>query len=113
MRLKQVTLLLALPLSLVCLSGCVKRINATMASWQGHQFSDLVARCGPPSQVMADGQGGKVMVWVLDRTYTTPGEATTTTSGTVNDYGGDGTISATSKTTYTPPETHGWRAYRM
>ena len=60
--------------------SCAGKINRAMESWRGHHYSNAIARMGPPTQVFSDGQGGHVLVWVHDRTYTVPGSVTTTTS---------------------------------
>lgn len=86
-------------------TGCASRVNKVMDSWMGHHFSELVASWGPPQQTLDDGDGGRIMVWAADRSYAVPGRATTT----ANEYGG----MLTAQTTYTPAQTHGWKAYRM
>jgi len=58
---------------------------------------------------MDDGLGGRIFVYAASRQFTSPGRATTTTTGSV--YGGS--IDAYSTTTYRPPETYGYTAYRM
>lgn len=93
---------------LIGLSACVN-VSAIMKSWEGNHFSDLIASWGPPQQVMDDGQGGKIFVYASNRTFTSPGHATTTTTGSV--YGSS--ISAYSTTTYTPPTSFGYTAYRI
>ncbi len=85
--------------------SCAGRINKMMASWQGHHYSKLIAKWGPPQQESSDGKGGKVLVYVERTEFTTPGTATSDTSI----YG----KSATTTTVYVPPKTHGWNSYRM
>ena len=103
---------------LLCLSltGCAT-INKTMSSWMGHNVNDLIASWGPPQQIMSDGQGGQILIYSSARTYTTPGQATTNTYGTANAYGNSNYVnvygSATSTTTYNPPQTSGYTAQRM
>lgn len=100
--------------------GCAGRINETMASWEGAHVSQLIGSWGPPSQVMDDGKGGMVYVYSTTRSWTTPGTATTKTTGqaTANVWGtnryatGSATGSSTSTTTYTPAQTYGYNAYR-
>jgi len=73
---------------LLCLglAGCAT-INKTMESWMGANANDLIASWGPPQQTMSDGQGGQILVYSSARTWTTPGQATTTTTGYANSYG--------------------------
>ncbi len=101
--------------------GCVAAINKTMESWMGHNINDLIASWGPPEQSMPDGQGGQILIYAQTRQWTNPGHATTNTYGTANTYGnyngntyrGNTYGSATSTTTYTPPQTYGYNAQRM
>lgn len=104
---KAATLIIALTLS-----GC-SSINKTMESWMGHHQSDLVASWGPPQQVITDGQGGSIFVYTANRAFTSPGSSTTTVVGSASGYGNRAYGSATSITTYTPPQTTSWSAYRM
>jgi len=103
---------------LLCLglAGCAT-INKTMESWMGANANDLIASWGPPQQTMSDGQGGQILVYSSARTWTTPGQATTTTTGYANSYGdgyyGHAYGNARSTTTYTPPQTSGYDAQRM
>jgi hypothetical protein len=96
------------------LNGCLAgRINNQMNSWMGHNYSELIMSWGPPQRVYDDGQGGRILIYTSIREWTTPGNSTTETTGqaTINDK----TISgqAHSVTTYTPPETWAYTAYRM
>ena len=86
-------------------TGCAARINRVMSSWQGHHFSNLIARWGPPQQVFDDGYGGRILIWTAQRSYTTSGTSTT--------YGTDYGYIWTARTTYNPAETYGWTAHRM
>ena len=80
--------------------GCAS-INKEMASWVGHNESDLIAHYGPPQQTMSDGQGGKVFIYSSERSFTMPGYADTqfTRSGAY--------------TVYSPSMTSSYNAYRM
>ncbi|MGH8462355.1 MAG: hypothetical protein ACRESS_12170 [Stenotrophobium sp.] len=51
--------------AIVLLQGCAS-INEKMASFMGHDESDLIASWGPPSQVMDDGNGGQIKGTVLN-----------------------------------------------
>lgn len=101
----------------VCMSGCYgkvkNRINNTMASWEGHHYSELLSSWGPPQQVLDDGSGGRVLIYSQTRSWTTPGQATTTTDMRATQW--DNLIwgNATSTTTYTPGQTYGYTSWRM
>ena len=52
--------------------GCAKKvsdfkkastIDGIMDSWVGHYESELVAYWGPPTEVVPDGKGGKIIVY--------------------------------------------------
>ncbi len=60
--------------------SCAGRINKMMASWEGHHYSKLIQKWGPPQQTSEDGKGGKVLVYVERTEFTTPGTATSDTS---------------------------------
>jgi hypothetical protein len=101
-------------LTLLLLIGCVKRINTAMNSWMGVHESVLLQRWGPPSQVVGDGQGGKIFVYANQRQWTTPDtrQQTTTVNGRVDGYGNiSGT--ATTTTTGSAPTVQGYTATRM
>ena len=110
-----------LVLLLVVSAGCVARVNKVMESWEGAHVSDLIASWGPPQQIMNDGAGGKIYVWNQTRSFTSPGYATTTTTGQATGqattYGsttyGNAQGSQHSQTTYTPPQTTEYTASRM
>lgn len=103
---------LALCLMVAATSGCGS-IDKTMASWMGHHQSELIASWGPPHQTMDDGQGGKIFIYTATRSYTSPGTATTTVSGTAIGSGNVVRGTATGYTTYNPPTTTSYNAYRM
>jgi hypothetical protein len=112
---------LYLVIFLINITGCTAMIDKKMASWVGRNVNDLIASWGPPQQTMSDGQGGQVLIYSQAKTWTTPGQATTNTYGNANTYGniygntyqGNTYGSATSTTTYTPPQTSGYNAQRM
>src|SRR5262249_51272467 len=79
------TVVLVVALALAA-NGCVS-INEVMASWEGDNVGNLIASWGPPQLVYDDGNGGKIFVYATDRTWTTPGKATTTTNGSFNAQG--------------------------
>jgi hypothetical protein len=100
---------LTLLLIVIMLSGCVSQMNSTMKSWEGKHYSDLIASWGPPSQVLDDGQGGKIYCFQSTGSYTTPGSATTT--GNAYSFGNTATYYGNSS--YNPPQTYSYQRYRM
>ena len=53
-------------------SGCTRTvsdfkkastINRVLASWVGHRQSELLAFWGPPTKVVSDGKGGKMVIY--------------------------------------------------
>jgi len=95
-------------LALISFGGCAE-VNKEMASWVGHDQNELIARWGPPQQVLDDGNGGKILVFTQTRSFTSPGTATTTVNGSI--YGSG--YNATANTTYSPPTTTSYNAARM
>ena len=110
---KRLSFIAMVLLILTSLTSCVARMNKVMISWQGHNFNDVIASWGPPDQVFDDGSGGRVMVWTANRSYTTPGSATTRTTGSATAIGNTVSGSATSRTVYNPAQTYQWKAYRI
>jgi len=110
-------------LMLIGTTGCMTpaKMNKVMSSWQGADVNDLIARWGPPTQVMSDGQSGRVFIYTYDRSYTTPGTSRTTTTGSANGTAttiGDNTSvnvygQSNSTTVYNPAQTVQWQVYRM
>jgi hypothetical protein len=110
-------------LMLIGTTGCMTaaKMNKTMSSWQGADVNYLIARWGPPTQVMNDGQGGRVFIYTYDRSYTSAGVSTTTTTGSANgtatSSGNNTSINiygqSNSTTVYTPGQTAQWKVYRM
>jgi hypothetical protein len=87
-----------------------------MSSWLGHTESELVAFWGPPGAVINGAFGRRALVYTENRMYTSPGYATSTSTG--SGYGqvyGNAIYvqgQAQSFTTYTPPQTYQWRVWR-
>jgi len=106
------TILLIL-LAFLIFNGCVARINKAMSSWENHHYSDLIASWGPPQQVFDDGQGGRILVYAIRRQWTSPGKSTTRTIGSATIWDDYIWGSATTITSYKPPETYGYTAHRM
>lgn len=96
----------------VSLVGC-EDISQVMKSWEGHHYGDLIASWGPPQQVFDDGYGGRILIYTQIRQWTAPGQFTTYTTGSATAYDDYIWGSAISETRYTPPQTYGYRAYRM
>lgn len=96
----------------ILFSGCA-HINEVMQSWDGSHYSDLIASWGPPQQVFDDGQGGRILIYTEERQWTSPGQSRTYTTGRATAYDNYIWGSVTSRTTYEPPKTHGYTAYRM
>jgi hypothetical protein len=95
-------------------TGCFgNRINNVMSSWTGSHFSSLIMAWGPPSEVYDDGAGGRILIYTSQRQWATPGSATTTTNASAQSQGNYIWGSARSYTTYVPPQTRGYTAYRM
>ncbi len=105
-----VVLLLLAPL---LSNGCAARNSNAMRAWEGRHYSDLIASWGPPQQVFDDGAGGRMLIWTSSRSYTTPGKSETQADGNATIYDDYIWGSARSDTTYTPPQTHGSKAYRV
>jgi hypothetical protein len=111
---KRIRFAFAVLLLPIGLSGCLAgRMNNTMASWQGHHYSELVMSWGPPQAVYDDGAGGRLLLYTQSRQWTTPGQAITTTNATATVY--DNVIwgQAQSRTQFIPPQTSGYTAWRM
>lgn len=110
---------LRVPLAVLTLgmSEASYAVSRKMESWIGRPRAELLMAWGPPSQIYPDGVGGEIVVYAENRTYVSPGHATTTTTGSATAYSYGNTAqaygSAQSNTTYTPPQVHQWTAYRM
>ena len=92
-------------------------IDRAVKSWVGHTVDNLMMSWGPPSQVYDDGGGGKYVIYTENRSYVSPGYATTTGSSNAYGYvsGNDIYVHGygESQTTYTPPQVHQWSVFRM
>ena len=94
-------------------SGCsgpaINRMNETMKTWEGHHYSHLIERWGPPTQVLDDGAGGKIYCYQSSISYTTPGSSYTTGNtnvlGSMAYYRGN--------TVHIPPQTRQYDRFRM
>jgi hypothetical protein len=119
----QVLVVPLLTMMLICSTGCMTaaKMNKVMSSWEGADVNYLIARWGPPTQIMNDGNGGRIFVYTYNRSYTTAGVSTTTTTGSANGTAttsGDNTSvniygQSNSTTVYSPAQTTEWKVYRM
>ena len=67
--------LMALILFCSTMTACihpVARINTAMASWESHSVTDLLAKWGPPQQVLSDGEYQVYMYITTSTSYTAP-----------------------------------------
>jgi len=89
--------------------GCVN-VNADMKAWEGHPIGDVIARWGPPAQVLNEGSD-HIYVWSKNKSETAPGfTLTNTTMPGINRAGG--TANATATTTAVAPTTVTYEATR-
>ncbi len=102
---KVVATLLAMVFAVACASTQTD-INKLMASWDGNNANDLIASWGPPNREMDDDEGGKIFIYIFDRTSSTPAEVVTREFD--NWFDGKGV-----RTTHTPSESAGYLAFRM
>ena len=87
--------------------GCAARINKMMATWEGQPVTELVAKWGPPTSVVDDGNGGKILTYTtFVTTYHEPAKSQTT--GRVDP---NGNVNVT--TTHTPEQTSGYNRQRV
>lgn len=84
-------------LILLSLTSCASRMNEIMASWEERNVNDLMANWGPPTQVLDDGSGGRILCYQQSGNIYVPG--TTTTTGSAYTYGGMTNLNAYSTTT--------------
>jgi hypothetical protein len=101
-------------LLILVLVGCGPSVSEVMQSWEGSHYRQLYASWGPPQEIHDDGQGGRILIYTMTRSYTSPGYSTTNTQANVySSPFGTGRGTATSSTTYVPPRTTSYQAYRM
>ena len=105
--------ILPILLGFLIFNGCAARLNKMMKSWVDHHYGDLIASWGPPQEVFDDGRGGRILIYTIQRQWTNPGTSKTRTTGSATMWDSFIWGSTTSKTTYRPPQTHKWTAYRM
>jgi len=84
-----------------------------MQKWMGRNVNDLVARWGPPSQIMSDGAGGRVFIYVADRGWLYPATSVTSTRASGGVYGNQLYGNVTSQTVYYPGMVMSYTAYRI
>ena len=88
-------------ITITSITGCV---SEAMQSWVGHHYSEVIGKWGPPTRVLDDVSGGKIMIWESTRSHTTPGYATTEPYGFLS--------RPSYETTYTPPRTTAYTTSR-
>ena len=89
-----------------------EKMNEIISSWVGDNANELIASWGTPQQVMPDGSGGQILIYLQDRQSTSPGYSMTTSSASANARDNYNYATATgygmSNTVTTPPQTdHG------
>ena len=77
-----------------------------MDSWLGHHYNELIAGWGMPQQVFDDGKGGKILAYIETNQVVLPGSSRTYTTGDAVSLNSFIYGSATSRTTYNPPQVY-------
>lgn len=73
-----------------CMTAAQK--NNIMQSWVGSHYSEVIASWGPPTQILDNTDGGKIISWQRTATLMMPGTGTTSYSP----------LTGTAYTTYQP-----------
>jgi len=107
----QKLILFLLALFATAIIGCTsfeEQVEREMKSWVGRHSAELIRAYGLPTEIIDKQDGGKLILYVYEGEYTTPGYATTTTetSGLVKN------PTRTTSTYYVPPRTYRYRAIR-
>lgn len=97
---------------ILALTGCA-HMNAVMESWHNHHYSELLTTWGPPQQVFDDGQEGRILVYIENFQWVTPGKSETYGTGFVTGYDNFIWGSVRSRTTYTLPQVYNYTKYQM
>jgi hypothetical protein len=71
------------------------QLRIMMRSYEGKHYNGLVGWLGPPSQILDDNKGGKILVFTKKETLVRPGHSTAYASG--YGHGGVGTAFYTSR----------------
>lgn len=58
---KKISILLLSIITATSITGCAAQMNESMQSWVGHHYSEVVGKWGPPTRVLEDGSGGKMI----------------------------------------------------
>lgn len=117
--------LTALLLLAACSSTPKQSVDDVMKGFMGSQSSDLVARWGPPQNIMKDKEG-EIWIYYQNHHWVNPGYSYTTSTGSADTrgtyhggsiFGGPGYSGNTvgqgqSQTTYMPAKTQGYTATR-
>lgn len=109
-----------LPMVLAILMVSCVNMKEVMNSWMGHHYTELLASWGPPTNVYDDGQGGRVLQYMVQSSYTMPGRSYTNSNAYVqgqatydaNSIWGNAYGQGSSTTTYVPPQTYTQTRYR-
>jgi hypothetical protein len=118
---RKATALITLGLAL-CAGGCAsskstreltESTDKSMASWIGDPVSVLIKVFGLPQQVYDDGRGGRVLVYLLNRTHDVPASSKTSTYAKDGVAGNQLYSKAQSYTLYTPERMDGYKAFRL
>jgi hypothetical protein len=100
---KKITILPIFIIMALSITGCTAQMNQMMQSWEGHHYSKVVAKWGPPTRVIDESNGGKMMIWEETKTVTSPGYAQTQPYGA---YSKNVLMPTSYRTTYIPPQTN-------
>jgi len=74
--------LMALYILLLCACATTQQKRVELQrTWEGHNVNDLIAELGPPTQVLDDGQGGKIYCYSTSKTLHGGGSSFTTYQG--------------------------------
>jgi len=96
----------------IAVIGCTsfeEQVEREMKSWVGHHTSELIRAYGLPTEVIDKQDVGKIIIYVYEGEYTTPGYATSTTetSGFVKN------PTRTTSTYYVPPRTYHYQLIKV
>jgi len=92
----------------ILVAGCGS-ITKTLQTWVGHNYDELIASWGPPTQFFSNGKGGAIFIYANTTTWVQPGSA--------NTYYSDSTFGSSTygqaTTYYTPAVVQSYTSYRM
>jgi hypothetical protein len=61
-----------------------KTASGILDQYTGREFTVAIQQFGPPTNIYADGQGGRILSWEQTRQYSSPGLSYATGSGRMN-----------------------------